>query len=156
MSMHQPKNYPALSDFSAILCEDVRDEKNGKHTLIGVFSSNTITIQKSDDASTAQLPSMAIFMRISNVEEGEYEMSISLTSPSEKNAFEGIAPKKVTAKKKPHQKKTTLVSVVKLAGFFLEEGNYKFFFKLDEHQYEYTFDAVFLDKPIPQEDASTA
>ena len=66
---------------SVVACEDVREEKFGKHTLVGVYSGDTIQV--------AQIPgniAIACFIEISTLELGVHELGLKISGPGKHEA----------------------------------------------------------------------
>lgn len=65
----------------AIACEDIREEKSGKHTLVGVYSGDAIQI--------SQIPgnmAIACFIEASVTQAGKHDMSIRISGPGDHEA----------------------------------------------------------------------
>lgn len=66
----------------AIVCEDIREEKLGKHTLVGVYAG--------DEIQLAQIPgniAIACFIEAIVLEPGPFEMTMRLSGPGEHQAL---------------------------------------------------------------------
>ena len=66
----------------AIACEDIREEKLGKHTLVGVYAG--------DEIQLAQIPgniAIACFIEAIVLEPGPFEMSMRLSGPGDHQAL---------------------------------------------------------------------
>lgn len=66
----------------AIVCEDIREEKRGKHTLVGVYSG--------DEIQLAQIPgniAIACFIEAVVLEPGPFELTMRLSGPGEHQAL---------------------------------------------------------------------
>lgn len=66
----------------AIACEDIREEKLGKHTLVGVYAG--------DEIQLAQIPgniAIACFIEAIVLEPGPFEMTMRLSGPGDYQAL---------------------------------------------------------------------
>lgn len=66
---------------SVVACEDIREEKFGKHTLVGVYSGDTIQV--------AQIPgniAIACFIEFEIQELGVHELGLKLSGPGKHEA----------------------------------------------------------------------
>lgn len=63
-----------------VMCEDVREEKNGKHSLIGVYSGDILISELPGDIS------MAFFIEIIIREVGLHELQLRLSGPGAHSA----------------------------------------------------------------------
>ena len=66
----------------AIACEDIREEKSGKHTLVGVYSGDSILI-----SAIPGNMAIAFFMEVRVKKTGAFNISIKLTGPGKHEAI---------------------------------------------------------------------
>lgn len=75
-----PRNLPFKIDRS-IMCEDVREEKNGKYTLVGVYVG---------DIQFSAIPgniAIAFFLEVSLKRSGKFEIHFRLSGPGDHSAL---------------------------------------------------------------------
>lgn len=64
----------------ALLCEDIREEKTGKHTLVGVYSGDV------DISGIPGTMAIALYIELQVIIPGKYELSLRLSGPGEHSA----------------------------------------------------------------------
>ncbi len=66
----------------AIVCEDIREEKTGKHMLVGVFSGDNIQV--------SHMPgnmAIACYMKVRILEAGTHELRVRIAGPGDQEAM---------------------------------------------------------------------
>lgn len=140
--MH-PTTYPSNEDLTVILCEDIREERHGKISLMGLFAGAAIVLKATDDASH-RIPSLAIFIRLTNLLPASYQMAVEVKDPDGKIAF--AAPEQqVNAVVKANQKKSALVTGIKVNNIDLYAGTYEVNLILDGKRFGKKFDVEILE-----------
>lgn len=129
------KKYPSEDELQLLVCEDVRAEEGNKHTLIGVFSGDTIYI---NDAPVAHglMGSLAIFARFLGGE-GSFALQLGMTTPSGKQLL------KEEIRQAEKVANAAMVIVGKVVPFPLEPGKYTVVVKLDDKSYTRYFSVEF-------------
>jgi hypothetical protein len=112
------KSLPKSDGSSFLLCEDVREEVNGKLTIVGVFPNDEIVLQKD-----ILIPSLMVVL-FARGGEGPCETRISVTDPKGQTVIESPKQKIVVEKNKVH------LAAVRVLAPQLITGQYtiKFFF----------------------------
>ncbi|MBY4598384.1 hypothetical protein K3217_22985 [bacterium BD-1] len=115
-----------------ILCDDIREEKGNKHTLIGVASGGDLILPKGTYKQGAAIASLCIFAKFEGGV-GQFTQKLSLRSPSG-NKFEVAGDSVELIAGKSH------VSQIKIAPFLLEGlGQYHITQYFDDREFEMTF-----------------
>ena len=76
-----PQSFP-FNIKTIIACEDIREERLGKHTLVGVYSGDGIKV--------SQMPgniAIACFMEIEITKPGVHDLNLRLSGPGDHNAL---------------------------------------------------------------------
>lgn len=146
--MH-PASLPPQSDFTAILCEDIREERHGRQSLMGVYPGSSIVLKRTEDAKH-RVPSLAIFARLLNVPPGQHELSIRLQGP---NGAEELptANTSVNVPSRSFQKLGTVVTGLKMVNMELIEGVYQLEVRVSGEPYRSSFEVYFLDSDAYEE-----
>lgn len=98
------------SDVSFLICDDIREEINGRQSLMGVYLRNEVTVE---DKTLTVLPSLGIFFRLDNLR-STVTFSARLVTPQMELGT--IGPDSL-----PKQQ-TTLVLNLRVAPFPVHEG----------------------------------
>lgn len=77
-------SYPTKDRVSFLVAEDIRQEANGKISLLGVFTGGDVLVVGDPAQATLKL----IFLWVFENGEGKYKAQITLTAPSGKRLFE--------------------------------------------------------------------
>ncbi|CAO3904886.1 DUF6941 family protein [Achromobacter mucicolens] len=144
---------PPQSDFTVILCEDIRDERHGKQSLMGVYPGSSIVLKKAEGPKY-RLPSLAIFARLANVPPGEHQLSIGLLGP---DGAEGLptANTSVIVPSRSFQKLGTVVTGIKMVNMEVIEGTYKLEVRVSGEPYHSSFEVFALDSDAYEEHQRT-
>ncbi len=131
--------YPSDDKIHFLVCEDARPEPGNKHTLLGVFGGNDITINDAPVENGA-LPSIAFFFKF-NDGEGTFSMRANILTPDGKDLLSGKSgDTEKPAIKNPGE---ALIVVLKVVPFPVQVGSYTVRISLDGHAYERNFGVRF-------------
>jgi hypothetical protein len=134
------KKYPRQSSIRFTLCDDIRQEVNGKVSLMGIYAADKVVLLDPkpipEQKALAVLPSMALAFFIANAE-GSLNMSVQLVPPSgAKSPVLNIGP--VVA-----EKGRSAITGAFLRPFVVQEyGTHKVLLHLDDRKYEFSFEVV--------------
>jgi hypothetical protein len=124
------------TDTRFVLCEDVRQEENGKVTLVGVFAGDDVVLPANSTPGGA-LPSLAIFT-IFGDGKGEFPLNATLQGPSGELSTHQYRANTLTVLEGVNS-----VVVYKWVPFRISEfGTYIFTIELGEGKYPYRFNVI--------------
>lgn len=132
------KTYPEKKDVTFILCDDVRREGNGKITLLGVYSSEEISVEREkDDDSNIELQELAFYFTIKGGE-GEFKSRAKVCYSPEGKPEETIFDEDFSVIKKKDG--ITAVAGFKISPIILRSyGKYTAALTLDETAFTFPF-----------------
>jgi hypothetical protein len=135
--MSNAKTYPSDSKTQFFLCDDVREEKGGKLSLIGFMPEPRLIVQGYDPKvnEDGQVPGLTILM-IFHDGVGKFATSLSLVSPSGKE----IASPEMIAQTEKHEDGPMNI-IINFRPFPIDIGIHKFTVTFDDkYRYERTFE----------------
>lgn len=126
-----------ISVLTFIVCEDIREEINGKPSFMGVYPGGVASVPRAEAEAGHALPSLCFYILLGGVPEGEIEVGVAVSNPDGSLTKEAAQAVNIPVGTRRH------AIQLKMAPFKLKGlGNYGLNLRVGNwrHDFQFSFD----------------